>query len=109
MLRNNEPERALDLLGPIFDEPAAVTPQLKLTLAEALIVHKGSTEKQKDQARALLDEIKNDIQPQTEVSRVAALLDPALPKAMGLPEPGGASPVEAPIKPPKRPKRRGRR
>ena len=108
VLRNNEPDRALDLLGPIFDESAAVTPQLELTLAEALITHKGSTPKQKDQAKALLIKVKDHIQPLSEVSRVAALLDPKLPKELGLPEPGapGApAPAEAPIK---APKKRGR-
>ncbi|MBL0218290.1 MAG: tetratricopeptide repeat protein [Myxococcales bacterium] len=114
VLRNNEPDRALDLLAPIFAESGAVTPQLKLTLAEALITHKGGTAKQKDQAKALILEVKDLIQPQTEVSRVAALLDPKLPKELGLPEPGAAAvpgapaPAEAPIKGPKPPKKRGR-
>ncbi len=107
VLRNNEPDRALDLLGPIFEESAAVTPQLELTLAEALITHKGSTAKQKEQAKALLIKVKDHV-PGPEVSRVAALLDPKLPKELGLPEPGSATapaPAEAPIK---APKKRGR-
>ncbi len=105
VLRNNEADRALDLLRPIFEESAAVTPQLELTLAEALISHKGSTPKQKEQAKALLIKVKDHIQPATEVGRVAALLDPKLPKELGLPEPGAPASADAPIK---APKKRGR-
>ncbi len=109
VLRNGDPDRALDLLNPIFQETAAITPSLKLTLAEALIVSKKSSAKQKVQAKELLLEVK-DTQPAAEVSRVAALLDPKLPKEMGLPEGADeavAPKLEKPIKAP--PKKRGRR
>jgi tetratricopeptide (TPR) repeat protein len=106
VLRNGDPDRALALLAPIFNETAAITPSLQLTLAEAWIVSKKSTAKEKAQAKAILMEIK-DKQPVAEVSRVAALLDPKLPKEMGLPEGTEEAPVPTPEKAP--PRRRGRR
>jgi len=109
VLRNGDPDRALDLLAPIFQETAAITPTLQLTLAEALIVSKKTSAKQKAQAKEILISIK-DKQPAAEVSRVAALLDPKLPKELGLPEgteePSAPTP-EKPVKAP--PKKRGRR
>ncbi len=106
VLRNNDPERALTLLMPIFNEVAAITPSLQLTLAEAWIVSKKSTAKEKEKAKAILMEIKDKL-PAAEVSRVAALLDPKLPKEMGLPEGGDEAPPVTPEKPTP-PKRRGR-
>ena len=116
LLKNGEPDRALEYLDPIFKEPEAATPQLLLVQAEALIVSKKSSAKDKANAKQILEQIKDKITPPTEVSRVAALIDPKLPKEMGLPEPGAAeSPVPPPSKapPPKAPpkvvpKRRGR-
>jgi len=106
VLRNGDPDRALDLLAPIFNETAAITPTLQLTLAEALIVSKKSTAKQKTQAKDILMEVKDKLPP-AEVGRVAAILDPKLPKEMGLPE--GADDASEPVTPEKAPKRRGRR
>ncbi len=111
VLRVGDADRALDLLDPIFKEVAAITPALKLTLAEALIVSKKTSAKQKEQAKALLIEIKDQITPATEVGRVAALLDPKLPKELGVPE-AEAPPPGAPVKPtgkPKPPVRKRRR
>jgi len=107
VLRNGDPERALTLLMPIFNEVAAITPSLQLTLAEAWIVSKKSTAKEKEKAKAILMEIK-DKQPAAEVARVAALLDPKLPAEMGLPDGTGEAPPVTPEKKPT-PKRRGRR
>ena len=112
VLRNNEPDRALDLLAPIFNEAAAITPSLQLTLAEALIVSKKTSAKQKEQAKKILVDIKDKVQPATEVSRVAALLDPKLPEELGLPAPADAAPAEvAPPAPKKKstPSKRRRR
>ncbi|MDB4960873.1 MAG: Tetratricopeptide 2 repeat protein [Myxococcales bacterium] len=108
VLRNGDPDRALDLLSPIFNEQAAITPTLQLTLAEAMIVSKKTSAKQKDQAKEILISIKTKVPPE-ELSRVAALLDPKLPKELGLPEAGAA---EAPTPKPEKPKptkKRGRR
>ncbi len=104
VLRNNEPDRAMDLLKPIYKESSAVTPTVQLTLAEALITHKGVTQGEKDQAKQIITEVKDKLPP-AEVSRVAAQLDPKLPKELGLPEPEGA-PGPVPLKQPPPKKRR---
>lgn len=112
VLRNNEPDRALDLLSPIFNEPAAITPQVQLTKIEATIVSKKTPAKEKEAAKQALMALKDTYPDKAELSRVAALIDPKLPKELGLPEPGaapGTAPTpEAP--PPKAPppRRRGR-
>lgn len=98
VLRNNDPDRAMDLLKPIYKESSAVTPSVQLTLAEALITHKGASQADKDQAKQILTDIK-DKAPAAEVSRVAALLDPKLPKELGLPEPEAPGGKPAPVVP----------
>ncbi|MGE0871766.1 MAG: tetratricopeptide repeat protein [Kofleriaceae bacterium] len=108
VLRAGDPDQALTLLEPIFKEQAAITPIVKLAAAEALIVSKRTTAKDKQQARQFLQEVKDQL-PAADVARVAALLDPNLPKELGLPEPEGATPAK-PAPPPRRaPPRRGRR
>jgi len=111
VLRANDPDRALKLLEPILkeagDDPTkagAVTPAVKLTLAEALITRKGSSTKDKEQAKKILEDLQAaKLAPEPELSRIAALIDPKLPKEMGLPDP--EDPAE---KAPKKPPRRGR-
>ena len=104
VLRNNDAGRALELLKPIYKESSAITPVVQLTLAEALIVHKDATQTDKDQAKQILTDIKDKLPP-ADVARVAALLDPKLPKELGLPEPEVPGvPKPAPVVP----KRRGR-
>jgi tetratricopeptide (TPR) repeat protein len=108
VLRNSEPDKALDLLAPIMKESAAVTPAVQLTLAEALILHKKNvTPKDKEQAKEILKAMKDrpGVAPE-EIGRIAALIDPKLPDELGVPAPG---PPGTPPKPPKRPKtpRRG--
>jgi len=105
VLKNNEPDRALDMLAPILRESCAVTPQLQLVTAEALATHKGVTQKEKDEAAEMLAQIKDKIQPPSEVGRVAALIDPKLPEKLGvpMPPPEGKSPPPRPV-----PKKRGR-
>jgi tetratricopeptide (TPR) repeat protein len=103
VLKDGDPDKALALLEPLLKE-TELTPADQLTHAEALITHKGATDKDKDDARKILEAIKDKVAPD-EVSRIAALIDPKLPEAMGLPKPGGAAP--APKAPPSR-KRRGR-
>lgn len=98
VLRNNEPDRALDMLKPVIKESAAITTSVQMTLAEALIVHNKATDTDKKQARQLLEELKGKADaPPGELSRIAALLGKDVPKEMGLPEPskepeGGAAP-----------------
>ena len=73
-----------------------------LTLAEALVVRKGATAKDKEQAKEILKALKD--RPGVaaeELGRIAALIDPRLPEELDLPAPEAAD-GEAP----KRPKRR---
>ncbi len=114
-LRTGDIDRAAAMMAPLVKESAAGTPARKLIIAEILIRSKGAAEADKEQAKAMLLEIKDQITPQTEVSRVLAMLDPKLVKDLGLPEYGepgagveGATPAPAPIKPAPRPKRRRR-
>jgi tetratricopeptide (TPR) repeat protein len=113
VLRNSEPEKALGFLEPIMKEPAAVTPIVKITYAEAIVTKKGATSKDKEEAKKIIIELKaSGGIPIGELARVAALIDEGLPKQLDLGEPAdaGATPVlEAPKDPKKGGKRPGRR
>ncbi|MBA3501824.1 MAG: hypothetical protein H0T65_15770, partial [Deltaproteobacteria bacterium] len=116
VLKNKEPEKALQFLDPILKEQAAITPIVQITYAEALITKKGSTAKEKDEAKKIIVDLKaKGGIPMGELARVAALIDDKLPKELELGEPAeaGASPtLEAPKKDEKKPpppRRRGRR
>jgi hypothetical protein len=86
-------------LEPLMNEPGvADNPSVKLTLAEALVKKKSSTDADRARAIELVKEINGKV-PAGELSRVAALIDPKLVDELGLPDPGGA---DAP------PRRRGR-
>jgi tetratricopeptide (TPR) repeat protein len=85
VLRNGEPDRALDLLKPIFNELAA-SPSLRLLFAEAQGTRKNATASDRDSAVAVLKDIKDQV-PVAELSRAAAAIDPKLPKELGIPEP----------------------
>jgi predicted Zn-dependent protease len=102
VLRNNDPDKALELLEPLLKE-TSVTPDVQLTLAEAMITHKGATQKDKDQAEQILESIKDKVAP-ADASRVAALIDPKLPEKLGLPKPtDAATPTpKTPTAPPKK-------
>ena len=90
-LRNADPDGALAVLEPIFAEPAAITGPAMLTKAEALIVRKGATAKDKDAAKQLVVAAKDRPGLQAEdIRRVAALIDPKLPDDLGLPVLDGA-------------------
>jgi tetratricopeptide (TPR) repeat protein len=97
VLRNQEPDRALELLAPILKESGngAVTPTVNLVLAEALITRKKSSDKDKAQAKSILIELKNaNTAPLAELARIAALIDPKLPKELELPEGDDAGAAE---------------
>jgi tetratricopeptide (TPR) repeat protein len=85
VLRNNEPDRALSLLAPIKRE-GTLSARARLTVAEALVVRKAVSQSDKDQAKALLVELKGmpGVDP-SEIGRIAALIDPKLPKQLGVP------------------------
>lgn len=87
VLRNNDPDRALNLLLPIRKE--LTSPEIDLLTIEAGCASKKTTAKEKDEAKAQLLKMK-DAQGvnMDELSRVAAVCDPDLPKQLGLPEAG---------------------
>ena len=93
-LRQGDPDHALELLGPVFDEMKdAVPPGLQLVYAEAVGTRKKSPDRAN--AAAVLQKIKDQV-PQPELSRAAAAIDPKLPKELGIPEPTSG---DAPAKP----------
>jgi tetratricopeptide (TPR) repeat protein len=114
LLRANLPDPALSLLQPLLkeatDDPkkaGAITPAVKLTLAEALATHKAVTPADKEAAKAILVELRNaSAAPPAELGRIAGLIDPKLPKELDLPE-GDAS-AEKPAGGRRPPRRRGR-
>src|SRR5262249_52527233 len=103
LLKQDEPDKALVMMKAAYDDGAIITPEDNLAFAETLIrQQKSGTASEKEQAKAvarkLIEQVKDKITPASEVSRVAALLDPKLPKELGLPEPtpGGSSPKKCP-------------
>jgi tetratricopeptide (TPR) repeat protein len=103
VLRHGEPDRALEMLKPVFDEIGVVPPALRLLYAEALGTKRNATRADKDSAAAVLKDIKDGV-PAADLSRAAAAIDPKLPKELGLPEP--TAPEAAKPPPDKRGKRR---
>jgi tetratricopeptide (TPR) repeat protein len=103
VLRFGQPDRALDMLKPVFDEVGVVPPAWKLLYAEALGTRKNATAKDKDAAVEVMKDLKDKV-PTADLSRAAAAIDPKLPKELGVPEP--VSPETA--KPAEKPRRRGR-
>jgi tetratricopeptide (TPR) repeat protein len=107
VLKNNDPDRALNLLAPIKAE--VDSPQVNILLIEATCASKKATDKQKEEAKAYLPQLKDKITPAEELGRVAAICDPKLPEELGLPVPAvDAASAPAPVAPPKRAKPRGR-
>ncbi|HWO18513.1 MAG TPA: hypothetical protein VNO30_07040 [Kofleriaceae bacterium] len=116
VLRANLPDEALKLLEPILKEAdedeskkAAVTPAVKLTLAEVLITRKSSSAADKDRAKAILVELRNantPLAPLAELGRIAALIDAKLPQELDLPDPEGAAPPKGGTGPKRPPPRR---
>jgi tetratricopeptide (TPR) repeat protein len=86
VLRHGEPDRALEMLKPVFDEIGVVPPALRLLYAEALGTRKNATASDKASAAAVLKDIKDQV-PIAELSRAAAAIDPKLPKDLEIPEP----------------------
>lgn len=93
-LRANDPEQALAVLAS-QRKLGGLTPAAELVVAEALVVRKEVTADQRAQARLLVEGLvgKPAIVP-AELGRVAALVDPALPRRLALPVgklPGGGT------------------
>lgn len=110
VLRNNDPDRAVNLLTAVMSELEKVPPEVNLVAVEAVCASKKTTNKQKDDAKSALPALKDAGLPPEEVSRVAAVCDPKLPEQLGLPKPGetAAPSPAAPTKPAKKPDRRRR-
>jgi tetratricopeptide (TPR) repeat protein len=103
VLRNGEPDRALDMLKPVFDELGTVPPPLRLLYAEARGTRRNANAADKESAIAVLKDIKDQV-PAAELSRVAAAIDPKLPRELGLPDPPASEAPKA--SPSVRPRRR---
>jgi len=104
VVRQGDAERALELLQPMFGElKDAVPPAMQLVYAEAIATKKGATASDRAAATEVLKKVKDQV-PQPELSRVAAAIDPKLPKELGIPEP--TAPDAPKPNEPKRPKRR---
>ncbi|HUS27523.1 MAG TPA: tetratricopeptide repeat protein [Kofleriaceae bacterium] len=106
VLRNNDPDRALNLLTAVMSETQS--PEVSLLQVEAICASKATTAKQKDQAKDVVGKLKEFNLPPEELSRVAAVCDPKLPEQLGLPAPGAAPAPDKPAKPakPAKPNRR---
>ncbi len=113
VLKNNDPDRALNLLAPINAE--VNSPNVAVLMIESVCASKKTTAKQKEEAKAAIESLKDKFSPGEELGRVAAICDPELPGKLGLPVGGGvdAAPAPAaptkPAKPAKPTRRRGRR
>ncbi|HEY1548552.1 MAG TPA: tetratricopeptide repeat protein [Kofleriaceae bacterium] len=89
VLKNGDPDRALDLLGPLSREDGAMTPVAQLVEAEALCTHKkDATAKDKTDAEAILTSLKDKATPE-DIGRAAFACDPKLPEKLGVPVPSG--------------------
>ena len=95
VLRHGEPDRALDLLKPVFAEMGTVPPALRLELAEATGTKKNATAADRASAAEVLKDIKDQV-PVAELSRAAAAIDPKLPKELGVPEPTAPDAAKSP-------------
>jgi len=84
--RIGDPDRALDILKPVFADMGAAPPALRLIYAEAFGTKKNATPSDKESAAEVLKDIKDKV-PVAELSRAAAAIDPKLPKELGVPEP----------------------
>jgi tetratricopeptide (TPR) repeat protein len=96
VLRNGEPDRALELLKPVFAEIGVVPPELRLIYAEAVGTKRNATASDKNSALAVLKDIKEQV-PVEELSRAAAAIDPSLPKELGIPEPVAPEAAKPPV------------
>ncbi|HEU4613780.1 MAG TPA: tetratricopeptide repeat protein [Kofleriaceae bacterium] len=105
VLRNGDPDRALNLLTPIRKE--LVSPEIDLLTIEAGCSSKKTTAKQKDEAKEALVGLKGKV-ADAELGRVAAICDPDLPKELGVSAGGSADEAPKPHKSSSRGKRRRR-
>ncbi|HEX4417210.1 MAG TPA: tetratricopeptide repeat protein [Kofleriaceae bacterium] len=95
VLRHGEPDRALEMLKPVFEEIGTPTPILRLLQAEAQATRKNATAADKDAAIAVIKSLKDQV-PAADLARSAAAVDPKLPKELGISEPGAADAPKTP-------------
>lgn len=86
-LAGGDAETALAALGPVLTEPEAITWEVELAHAEALAAREGTTEADRVKATEAVKRAKEMGAPASEVGRVAALINPDLPDALGVPAP----------------------
>jgi tetratricopeptide (TPR) repeat protein len=89
VLMKGDAVKALELVAPIIRE-GAVTPMVELISAEAMAITAGSNEKLRSEAVANLTRLRDKGISPTELGRIAAIIDPKLPRALELPEPAPA-------------------
>ena len=99
LVREGDLDKALSILDSLLKQQD-VPPPVQLLYAEILVSKKDATDADRDQATKILRDIKDKIQPPSEVGRVANLIDLKLPADLGVPVPPDApGPLNAPAKP----------
>lgn len=86
-LAGGDAETALAALQPVLTEAEAVTWEVELAHAEALAARPDTTEAARVTATEAVKRAKDMGAPVAEVGRVAALINPDLPDALGVPAP----------------------
>ena len=100
LVREGDYDKALAMLDSILKQ-ADVPAGAQLTYAEILVSHKDPTDADKEQATKILRDIKDKIEPRSEVGRIANLIDLKLPEELGVPVPPDApGPPGSPKVPP---------
>ena len=99
-LYQGDVEGASKLLEPLMKDLGSLYPTVSLTWAEVLATRQAAD---KDKAQHILETLKDKVPP-LQLGRVAGLVDPKLPEALGVTDPN-AKPV-APAPPPPRGRRR---
>ena len=104
VLVKGDADKALELLAPILKEPGAVTTSVEFTEAQALAAKKDPTADDKVMATDIITRLKAKDYSETELGRVAFMIDPTLPATLELPLPPGAKapPAKKPGKPMKK-------
>jgi uncharacterized membrane-anchored protein len=96
LVREGDYDKPLTILDSLLKQPDA-PPAVQLIYAEILVSKKDASDADRDQATKILRDIKDKIQPPSEIGRVANLIDTKLPTDLGVPVPPDApGPPNAP-------------
>jgi predicted Zn-dependent protease len=87
VLKGGDAKQAIDLLAPLFKENGGMTADVQLTMAEAICTLKEATDKDKGDAKALLEAVKDKVAA-PELARVTALCEGKPVEAPQAPKPG---------------------